>query len=347
MDNSAIIEKRKKEHIDLCVNSDVAFDKKTTLLECVELNYQALPEINFSDVNLSTEFLGKQFSFPFLVSAITGGAQVSKKINLNIAKACGEMGIGMGLGSMRAMMENPKLKETYDVRSSDTKDIFLAGNIGAIQLPEYTPKQLNEIISSMDLNAIAIHLNAAQEAMQSEGDLHFSNLIEKIDEFSKELNVPVYVKEVGHGISKEIVTKLNKTKIKAIDIQGAGGTSWTRVDSLRHEKSFGDVFRNVGIPTGQALIDIKKVISQDKQIIASGGIRNGLDAIKCIVMGANMVGNALPILKAEQKSYADLIDYLKNFKKEMEIASFLLGCKNITDLHNQKYLITGKLKELV
>jgi isopentenyl-diphosphate delta-isomerase len=340
------IEKRKKEHLELCSNKDVSFKEKTTLLEFVELNYLALPEINFADINLSTDFLGKKFSFPFLISAITGGAQVSKKVNLDIAIAAQEVGIGMGLGSMRAMLEQPSLTETYFVRDV-APDIFIAGNLGAAQLKDYSPKEVDNALSALEANALAIHINAAQEAMQPEGELNFSGIVAKIAEYSDTLSVPVYVKEVGHGINYETAMMLKETKISAIDTQGAGGTSWTRVDSLRHKKSFGNEFRDIGIPTAVSIIETKNALEgSGKKIIASGGIRNGIEATKSIILGADMVGNALPILKAQTKRGSkEIVEYLKNFEKEMKITSFLIGCKNISEIKKQDYVVLGKLKD--
>jgi isopentenyl-diphosphate Delta-isomerase len=344
----SLTEKRKIDHLKLCSQKNVSFKEKTTLLECVELNYSSLPEISLKEVDLSTKFFGKNFSFPFIVSAITGGAQISKKVNLDIAKACSEIDVGLGLGSMRAMIEKPSLKETYFVKK-DFPNIFVAGNIGVAQLNNYSTQKIESVLQSVEVDALAIHINSAQEAMQPEGDTDFSNLIEKILVFSEEISIPVYVKEVGHGISFDIAKKLEKTKIKAIDVQGAGGTSWTRVDSLRHEKSFGNIFRDIGWPTALSIINTKKALkNSNKKIIASGGIRNGFEAIKSISLGAHMVGNALPILQAQQKNgFIGVKDYLQNFKKEMEIASFLSGCKNISELQKQKPIIFGKLKELI
>ncbi|MEI7961581.1 MAG: type 2 isopentenyl-diphosphate Delta-isomerase [archaeon] len=342
------IEQRKKDHLTLCATKDVSFHEKTTLLECVELNYKCLPELSLADVNLGTEFLGKKFAFPFMVSAMTGGAQVGKKVNKDIAKACAEFGIGMGLGSMRAMLKQPSLVETYYVRDV-APDIFLAGNIGAAQLKEYTPEQLNEALLAIEADALAIHLNAAQEAVQPEGDADFSGLIAKIAECSDKIAVPVYVKEVGHGINFDVSFALKNTNVKALDVQGAGGTSWTAVDSLRNKKGFGMAFREFGIPTSVAIMDAKSALhGTTKKIVASGGIRNGLEAIKAIVLGADMTASALPILKAQQKDGAKgIAEYLHYFKKEMEIASFLVGCKDINELHQEKPIILGKLREWI
>ncbi|MFA6269542.1 MAG: alpha-hydroxy-acid oxidizing protein [archaeon] len=199
----------------------------------------------------------------------------------------------------------------------------------------------------MEADALAIHLNAAQEAVQPEGDADFSGLVAKVTEFSDKIKVPVYVKEVGHGISYGVAMALKETKIKAIDVQGAGGTSWTAVDSLRHKNGFGLVFREFGLPTAVTLIETKNALhSTTKKVIATGGIRNGLEGVKAIVLGADMVGNAMPVLKAQQKDGASgIVEYLSNFKKEMEIASFLTGCKDLSELHLEKPILLGKLKD--
>ncbi|MFA5931100.1 MAG: type 2 isopentenyl-diphosphate Delta-isomerase [archaeon] len=344
----SVIEKRKSDHIKLCTTKDVSFEEKTTLLECVELNYKCLPELNMKEIDLSTNFLGKKFSFPFMVSAITGGAQVSKKINLDIATACQEVGVGMGLGSMRAMLGQPSLMDTYYVRDV-APDIFLAGNIGCAQLKQFSPEQINEALVAIGADAIAVHVNAAQEAVQPEGDADFSGLISKIAEFSDKCCVPVYVKEVGHGISYEVAMALKQTNVRALDVQGAGGTSWTAVDALRDKKGFGLIFRDFGLPTSVSLIETKSaLIGTQKKIIASGGIRNGIDAVKSIVLGADLCASAMPILKVQQKTGAKGVsDYLKNLKREMEITSFLLGCKDLNELHQEKPIILGKLKEWI
>jgi isopentenyl-diphosphate Delta-isomerase len=338
------IEKRKIDHIKLCVEKDVAFKDKTTLLECVELGYKTLPEISLDDVNLETEFLGKKLSAPVMVSAITGGAQVSKKINQDIAKVAQELGIGMGLGSMRAMIESPSLADTYFVRDV-APDIFLAGNIGAAQLSEYSPDLINKSLGAVEADALAIHLNAAQEAVQPEGDVDFRNVLSNLAEYVDAIDVPVYVKEVGHGISFEVAKALKDAGVKAIDVQGAGGTSWTMVDALRHKKGFGKTFRDWGIPTAVSVIETKNALGGEREIIASGGIKNGIDAIKSIVLGADMVGLAMPVLQAQQKSYKSLQTYLGNFVHEMRVASFLLGCVNVEELHEEEYVVLGKLKE--
>lgn len=344
--NVSQIEQRKKEHLALCINKDVSFKEKTTLLEFVELNYKALPEISYADVDLSTEFLGKKFSFPFVVSGMTGGAQVAKKVNKDVALACQELGIGMGVGSMRAMLRQPSLTETYYVRDV-APDIFLAGNIGAAQIKEYSVKEIDAALQGIEANALAIHINAAQEAMQPEGDLDFTGVIAKIAEYADTLSVPIYIKEVGHGISYEVAHALKETKIMGYDIQGAGGTSWTYIEALRKKKKYSEAFRDFGLPTAVSLIEVKNAIrGTSKKIIASGGIRDGITGTKALVLGADMVGAAMPILQAQDKKGAKgVVDYLTGFKEQMQITSFLLGCKDINDLRKQTYVVTGKLKD--
>ncbi|MCX6804007.1 MAG: type 2 isopentenyl-diphosphate Delta-isomerase [Candidatus Diapherotrites archaeon] len=342
------IEKRKKEHLALCAKKDVSFHDKTTLLECVELNYKCLPELDMREIDLSTEFLGKKFSFPFMASAITGGAQIAKQVNLDIAKACQEEGIGMGLGSIRAMLKQPSLMDTYYVRDV-APDIFLAGNIGAAQLKEYVPAQLEEALLALEVDALAVHLNAAQESVQPEGDADFSGLIALIANLADKIKIPVYVKEVGHGIGFDVAFALKQTNVAAIDVQGAGGTSWVAVDALRHKETYGEAFREIGVPTAVSIIETKTVLqSTGKKIIGSGGIRNGLDAVKALTLGADMTAAAMPVLKAQQKNGAlGVKEFFGEMKKQMIITSFLSGCKDINELHEEKPLLLGKLREWV
>ncbi len=338
------IEKRKVEHIEFCVNKDVSFNKKSTLLEDVELDYKCLPEINLSDVDLSTSFLGKKFSIPLMASAITGGAKISEKINKEIAKSCENQGVGFGLGSMRALLENPSLKETYYVRK-EAPTIFVAGNIGVAQLAQYSTTQVEEMLNLVEADALAIHLNAAQEAVQPEGDTDFSECFEKIEEFISDVSLPVYVKEVGHGISYSIAKKLKEVGVKAIDIQGAGGTSWTKVDALRNKNSFGLNFSDFGVPTAASLLEVKKAVGDLIPIIGSGGVRNGLDAAKIISLGADLTGMAMPFLKSQQKNSIKIEELITKFNKELRIASFLTGSKSIKELKKSKHYLGRKLLE--
>ena len=333
-------EKRKEAHIDIALKGNVSFRKEpanwrnTTQLEKIQLEYNCLPEISLEEVDCSTEFLGKKFSAPLMVSAITGGTRCAEKINKDIAEACQKLGIGMGLGSQRAMIEKPELKGTYFVRDV-APDIFLAGNIGASQLKDYSIGQLEKALEEVEADALAIHLNAAQEAIQPDGTPDFRGAFEKIGEVSKELKKPVYVKEVGHGIGWVVARKLAKTNIKAIDVQGAGGTSWVGIDSLRGNSEIGETFWNFGIPTAVSIHECRREFKG--RIIASGGIRSGLDIVKSLVLGADLGGIALPVLKAQHERGAEGVEkYLGRIIMEIRIGMFLLNARTIGNLRKKK-----------
>ena len=332
---------RKLEHLRIACNQNVQFREKTTGFEKIgfkgiDLEYKTLPEINKKEISLETEFLGKKFSAPLMVEAITGGCEEATQINKDIAKACQSLGIGMGLGSMRAMIEKPELKETYFVRDVGP-GIFLAGNIGAAQLLQYSAKQIEKALKEIGADALAIHLNAAQEALQKEGDTNFRGVLKAIDSISRKLKKPVYVKEVGHGISEGIAKKFAKTKIKAIDVAGAGGTSWTGIDSLRGNKELGETFWDYGIATAESIVQCRKNFKG--KIIASGGIRSGLDVAKAIALGADLAGIALPVLKAQQEAGSEGVKkYLEKVIEELRIAMFLSGAKNLKELKKAKIL---------
>lgn len=334
------IEKRKIDHLKIALEKKVEHNLKLCSFEEVMLEYDALPEIELQEVNLATTFLGKWFSHPLMVSAMTGGTKKAEKINKDIASVCEELGIGFGLGSQRAMLENEDLTETFFVRDV-APNIFVAGNIGIAQLKEYSVQEIQKMLNAVKADALAIHLNPEQEAMQSEGTTDFRKGIQNIKRVAKALKQPVCVKGVGHGISRKTALKLKNTGIKAIDVQGTGGTSWTRIETLRKGKgrNHRNTFWNFGIPTPVSIIECRKVFNG--KIIASGGIRNGLDAVKGIVLGGDLAGIALPVLKAQQKGKKHLKSYLKNFLQEIRIASFLIGAKNLKELKTKKYYLLG------
>jgi len=330
---------RKTEHLKIACNEKVEFREKTTGLEKIgfkgiDLEYKTLPEINKKEIDLETSFLGKEFKAPVFVEAITGGCEEAGKINKDIAGACEELGLGMCLGSIRAMIENHSLEETYFVRDK-APNIFLAGNIGAGQTTKFSVEQIENALQELRADALAIHLNAAQEALQKEGDTDFKGTLKAIEKISEKLKMPVYVKEVGHGISQGVAKELAKTNIKAIDVAGAGGTSWTGIDSLRGNKELGETFWDYGIPTAESIVQCRKEFKG--QIIASGGIRTGLDIAKAIALGADLGGMALPVLKAQQTGGKEGVKkYLQKVIEELKIAMFLSGAKNIAELKKVK-----------
>ncbi|MFH0890301.1 MAG: type 2 isopentenyl-diphosphate Delta-isomerase [Candidatus Aenigmatarchaeota archaeon] len=334
-------ESRKLDHINIVLEKEVR-NKNPSGFGDVELIHDALPEINFDNVDTSAEFLGKKLSAPIIISAMTGGTKEAEKINKNLAKAAEEFGIGMGVGSQRAMIENGKLLSTYYVRDV-APNIFLIGNIGAAQLVKgYGIEECRKAVEMIKADALAIHLNAAQELVQPEGDVDWAGVVDKVRIISKDLGYPVIAKETGAGISGDTAKKLEAAGVKAIDVSGAGGTSWTAVESFRNSR-IGDTFNNWGIPTAVSVKWCKRSVKIP--IIASGGVLNGLDAAKAIAIGADMCAVARPFLKAATISYEKTRIEVEKVIRELKIAMFLTGSKNLHELRNKKAVITGKTKD--
>jgi isopentenyl-diphosphate Delta-isomerase len=335
--------KRKSEHLRIVAERSVGFKKKTTGFEDIELVYQALPEISKDDIDTGTKFLGSNFSAPIMISAMTGGAVESEHINHGLAHAAEDLGLGMGLGSQRAMLEDWRLIRTYMVRDV-APTIFLAGNIGAAQLKKFSINQLEKMVEDVNADALAIHINAAQESAQHKGDVDFGGILDKIDFISKNFSKPVYVKEVGHGISAEIARILDRTKVQAIDVQGAGGTSWIGIDSMRGHGGLGDIFWDYGIPTSISTIECRTNFKG--QIVASGGIYNGYDAAKAIALGADLVSLARPVFLAQiENGYMGVMEYLEKMIEEFKTAMFLSGAKNVEDLKRKPLVISGRTRQ--
>ncbi len=343
-------EQRKTEHLKVVREQNVNYKNKRTGLEDVQfedidLEYKTLPEINKKEIRTETEFLGKKFAAPLFVSGMTGGTKEASTINREIAAAVEKMRIGMGIGSQRAMIENPKLKETYFVRDQ-MPTAFLAGNVGIAQLLQYSTEKIEWALREIKADALAIHLNSAQEAVQREGDTDLKGALKQIKKTVQELKgkYPVYVKEVGNGIDKKTARELAKTNVAAIDIQGAGGTTWIGVEVMRKKSDVGEAYWDFGIPTAVSLINCRKEF--EGPIIASGGIRNGYDALKAMVLGANLAGMARPVFMAQQTGGSNSVEQmLKHIEEEFKTGMFLVGAKNLKELKKTRYLITGKTKE--
>ncbi|MFN8672070.1 MAG: type 2 isopentenyl-diphosphate Delta-isomerase [Candidatus Sericytochromatia bacterium] len=328
---------RKKDHIDICLNKEVSFNNFSTGFDNLHLNHEALPEIDFDEIDLSIELFGKKLNAPIFVSSMTGGLEQGKKINTNLAKACQKLNLPMGLGSQRITLEVPESLDSFKIRDV-APDITLFANIGAVQLNYgVTEKEINFIIESVVANALFFHLNPLQEAIQPEGDKNFSELINKIEHISKNIKYPVFIKETGCGISKKLANKLGDMSITGIDVAGGGGTSWALIESYRAkyplQAKIGETFRNWGISTVQSLINLKNT-KKDKIVFASGGIKTGIDICKAIALGADSVGLALPLLQPAMESEKAVEEKLLQLIEELKIAMFCLGIKNISELKN-------------
>lgn len=333
-----MISDRKLEHLLLCTHSDVEYHKKTGFKD-VELVHKALPEINKEEIDLSTSLLGKKMDAPLIITAITGGHPSSIAVNQKLAQAAGKLNIGMGLGSQRAAVENPELTSTYTVAREEAPDALLIGNIGAPQM-----EQAYEASQMMDLDALAIHLNPLQEAIQPEGDVDSRGCLEKIQKTTEEMKIPVIAKETGAGISGNQARLLENAGVKAIDVAGAGGTSWAAVETYRsQDKDMGELYWDWGIPTVASTVEVSQ--SVQIPIISSGGIRNGLEAVKALALGAGAVGMALPVLKASYLGEEALMEFFQKFLDQIRVAMFLVGASNLKELQKTDLVIQGKTRE--
>lgn len=337
---------RKTEHIRLCLTNKVEGVNKTTGLEGISFIHNALPEINFNDIKLETQLLNKQLKAPFLVSSMTGGSELASKININLAIASEEKGWAIGLGSTRALLESKAHEESFLIRKH-AKSVPLIANLGAVQFNYgYGVEQCQQIVEQTEADSLVLHLNSLQEVVQDGGDLNFENLLPKIEEVCKKLSIPVGVKEVGFGIDGTVAEKLYNVGINYIDVAGAGGTSWSQVEKLRTEdplrKASAEAFNNWGIPTKDCIVSVRSKLPT-VPIIASGGMKTGVDAAKAITIGANVVGYARTLLKAATNSVESVIDVMNQIEFELKMTMFGIGVKSIEELKNtNRVIINGK-----
>jgi len=335
-------ERRKEEHIKICSEEDVS-STESAGFEDVYLVHKSLPEVDFDEINTEVKFLGKTLNAPIVIEAMTGGAKIAEKINKNLAKAAEECGVAIALGSARAAIENKKLWNTYYVRDV-APSIPIIGNLGIVQFVEdYGKEQILEVVAEMEADAIEIHLNPLQEIVQPEGDTEWKGALDKISAIIKEINVPIIAKETGAGISREVAIMLEKAGFSVLDISGVGGTSFSYVEYFRASSELGKLLRNWGIKTVISIVECTKATSLP--IIASGGVRSGMDGAKSIALGASYFGMARPLLKASLKSAEDVKKIIEKYIHELKVTMFLVGAKNIEELKNKDVVITGRVAE--
>lgn len=324
-------ESRKFDHVNICLRMPVEF-RKGNGFERVELK-GTKGKISKDRIDMSREFLGFPFRYPLFIEAMTGGFPEAEKINRNLARAAEDLGIGMGVGSQRAMIEDPGLTHTYQVRDV-APNIFLLGNIGAMQFSEFPIGQIRKAIEDIGANGLAVHINPAQEAVQPEGRFDWKAVFSDMESLCKSLGYPVVAKEVGCGISGETAERLEKSGVKAIDVAGAGGTSWVRVEGYRakteEKRSLAEKYNEWGIPTMESLKQC--LFSTNLPVIASGGMRTGKDCAKALAMGAKLVGFALPLLKPATKGSESVKKFLEKIIDEMKSEMSRLGARDLEEL---------------
>lgn len=342
---------RKKEHIDIVLNEDVR--SKYNYWDDIKLTHQALPELDLEEVDASVNLFGKKLEAPIIISAMTGGFEEAEAINRNLAEAASELQIGMGVGSQRAALEDSKWEKTYNVIKEFDVPLLIA-NLGAPQFvtqKDRAPYDIDEAIKAMkmiDADILAIHLNYLQEVVMPEGDTFGKGCLLAIKKLA--LQMPVLVKETGAGISYEVAVQLRKCGVKGIDVGGLGGTSFSAVEYYRAKnfkdrkgERLGSTFWNWGIPTPVSLI----LADVGLPLIATGGIRNGLDIARAMVLGASACGLAGKILGASKESSRAVKDELELIIEELRAAMFLTSSKNLVELSKKEFVVTGKTSEWI
>lgn len=334
-------EQRKDDHIRINLEEQVQFPRLTTGLERYRFLHQALPEMRLEDVRTDIELFGKRLKLPLLISSMTGGTERARSLNRRLAEAAQASGIAMGLGSQRAAIEDPALAQTYEVRDV-APDILLFANLGAVQLNYgYGVDTCQRAVDMVQADALILHFNALQEAVQPEGDSDFRGLLKQVEAVCRGLPVPVVAKEVGWGFSVRAVRQLVDAGIAAIDVAGAGGTSWSEVEYYRapdaRHANVARAFADWGIPTADA-VQYARSGAPDLPVFASGGMRDGLDVAKCIALGADIGGLAGPFLKAADRSVEAIEHLIWELATELRIAMFASGAQDIAALRRTPLL---------
>jgi len=345
------IENRKLDHIKICLEKNVQARGATTGFEDVFFVHKALPEIEKDKINLLTIVFGHKFSAPLIVGAMTGGTTEAMKINSIIAEAVEEMGLGMGVGSQRVAVEDPKLGKTFSIVRKKAPTAFLVANIGGPQLVKgYGAKEAKEAVDMIEADALAIHLNPLQEVVQPEGETNYTGVLKKIGEIVRALDVPVIVKETGAGIGSEEAKMLEDVGVAGIDVAGVGGTSWAAVEYHRacetrdeSRQRLGEAFWDWGIPTAVSVVEV--VQSVDLTVIASGGVRSGVDVAKAIALGADLSSLTSPILRPATKGTKEVKKVLQLIIEELRNTMFLVGADSIPKLKETHLVLVGKTAE--
>lgn len=336
------IKQRKKDHVDLTVSGQVDYDKASGF-EQLDFTHDALPEVDFDEVSTEKSLLGRRFSFPLFISSMTGGYTEAGSVNAVIARFCQEYNLPFGVGSQRVMLENPEEVESFSVVREEAPGAFIASNIGGAQVSGgLSPAELDLLIDSIEADALIVHLNPLQELMQPEGDRDFRGIEAGIKKLVSESPVPVIVKETGAGISGGVARRLLDAGVSVIDVAGAGGTSWSKVENERASNTAPDsAFNNWGIPTIECLMQIRKLKKEREfELVASGGIRSSYDLVKALCLGADFAAAAQPVIKSVvNDGYEGLENMFRKWRHQARVILTLLGCKNTDDLSPEMLII--------
>ncbi len=344
------IQNRKEEHFNICLRRYVESKKKISCFEDIELIPRSFSNININNIELSTKIFNKYLSYPFIISSITGGFDKAIKINKNLALSAEKLNIGMGVGSQRIAIEKKQL-DSFNVVRKYAPTALIYANIGISQIRDYDNEIIDKLISMVDADALSIHLNHVQELVQPEGKIKLFDSIEDFKELIKSINVPVFIKGTGFGISKEDVEILKNTGIKGIDVGGSGGTSWSAIEYYRsikyknnEKRRLGKLLWDFGIPTPLSILECR---SSSIPIIATGGIRSGIDIAKSIALGASITSSALPFVKLSLYGEKHITNYILMLMNELKSIMFLTGNSSLKSLSKTPLIITGFTKEYI
>lgn len=344
------IEERKQRHLRLSLEEDVQADIGTGF-EDVRLIHRALPEIDLGDVSTGVELFGRRLSAPLIISAITGGTEDAKKINATLASAAEELGIGIGVGSQRIALENPSTEHTFRVVRERAPSSLVIGNLGCPQLSlGWGAAEAQHCVDMVGADALAIHMNPLQEAIQVEGEARYRGILSKVREVVDGIDVPVVMKETGCGVAYEEAVKLEEAGVKALDVSGVGGTSWAAVEhhiarevGKREQEVLGEALWNWGIPTAVSVVETSNATKL--RIIASGGIRTGVEIAKAVALGADAVGMAKPFLEKAVEGPDALREHIRLILREFRTVMFLVGAREVEELKRVPVIILGKTAE--
>jgi len=342
----ADISERKTDHLDLASSGDVGFKRTTTLLECVKLVHDALPDLDLDSIDLASTVLGKQLRAPILIAAMTGGAARAERINLELAAIAEERGYAFGLGSQRAMLKRPEAKSSYAVRKAAPSTLLL-GNLGIVQATKMSSAEVSDLVGEVGADALCVHLNPAMEIVQEEGDRDFRGGLATLERLSAELSVPVVAKETGCGLSERVAAKLRRVGVAHVDVSGAGGTSWVAVETQRaqpEKKALGHAFWEWGIPTAVSVAWVHRHGFQT--VFATGGLQTGLDIARAIALGASAGGIARAALQAlEKDGPSGARRFFDGVEAELRAALLLTGSADLTALRQAPRVLVGELKD--